>query len=286
MDTGTNKRQNNNSNSENKPSIKNRDLAAQYGIGKSTCSEILAKLNHWLSINLGSKEATNKKSKKPVFVDIESAVALWVEHVIGNKQTLTGYLIQNKAKEFATLLNEDKFNTSNGWLHNFKKRHNIREYKRQNEADSAPFEELPEFRNEVSSETIRNCWCKMGIPPVELNNDHFPPQEFSHDEYLDDEREVHYLIEQLPINSNDLLPASEYIKIDNNLSSTKIPLNQEILAALRVIKSPTVDHLVDTSTAIAVTENSYGVYETLPYELKPIKTEILPVLSLNNRFNQ
>ncbi|CAG8739475.1 8019_t:CDS:2, partial [Dentiscutata erythropus] len=136
MDTSTNKRQNNNSNSEaqkkrrftltnkqrynlclqkkNEPSIKNQDLAAQYG----------------------SKEATNKRSKKPVFVDIELAVALWIEHVIGNKQTLTGYLIQNKAKEFATLLNEDKFNASN-------------EYKRQGEADSAPLEELPEFRSKL-----------------------------------------------------------------------------------------------------------------------------------------
>ncbi|CAG8851282.1 27234_t:CDS:1, partial [Racocetra persica] len=48
-----------------------------------------------------------------------------------------------------------------------------------------------------------------------------------------------------------------------------------------VIKSSTIDLLVDTSTTIAVTENSY-VHEILPYELKPIKAEILPVLSLNN----
>ncbi|CAG8808023.1 16129_t:CDS:2, partial [Dentiscutata erythropus] len=135
MDTGTNKRQNNNSNSE---AQKKRSVTLTNKQRYDLCFQKKNEPN--------SKEATNKRSKKPVFVDIESAVALWVEHVIGNKQTLTGYLIQNKAKEFATLLNEDKFNASNSWLHNFKKRHNIREYKRQGEADSAPLEELPEFR--------------------------------------------------------------------------------------------------------------------------------------------
>jgi hypothetical protein len=131
--------------------IRNRDLAAKFGISESSCSEILAKSDHWLSINLNSKDANNKRTKKPVYIDIESAVALWAEHVIGNKQTLTGYLIQDKAKEFAQLLNEDKFNASNGWLHNFKKRYNIREYKRQGEADSAPLDKLPEFRCNLQS---------------------------------------------------------------------------------------------------------------------------------------
>ncbi|CAG8797228.1 15292_t:CDS:1, partial [Racocetra persica] len=42
-----------------------------------------------------------------------------------------------------------------------------------------------------------------------------------------------YLIEQLPINNNDLLSASEYIKINNDLSITEIPSNQKILATLQ-----------------------------------------------------
>ncbi|CAG8837577.1 29185_t:CDS:1, partial [Racocetra persica] len=149
---------------KNEPSIKNYELAAKYGIGVSTCSEILAKSDYWLSINPDSNEATHKRSKAPVFTNVESAVALWVKYVIGNKQTLTGYLIQNKAKEFAVLLNEDKFNASNGWLHNFKLRHNIREYKRQGEADSAPLDKLPEFQSKLQDviqpyrlEDVFNC---------------------------------------------------------------------------------------------------------------------------------
>ena len=98
---------------KNEPSIKNRELAAKFEISESSCNEILAKSDYWLSINPTSNSTNNKQNKRPVFVNVESAIALWVEHVIGNKQTLTGYLIQNKAKEFAQLLNEDKFNASN-----------------------------------------------------------------------------------------------------------------------------------------------------------------------------
>ncbi|CAG8843317.1 13494_t:CDS:1, partial [Racocetra persica] len=85
----------------------------KYGIGISTCSEILVKSDYWLSINPNSNKATHKRSKVSVFIKIESAVALWVKYVIDNKQTLTKYLIQNKTREFVALLNEDKFNTSN-----------------------------------------------------------------------------------------------------------------------------------------------------------------------------
>ncbi|CAG8814932.1 17801_t:CDS:1, partial [Dentiscutata erythropus] len=104
-----------------------------------------------LSIDPTSNDANNKRNKKPVYVNVESAIALWVKHVIDNKQTLTSYLIQNKAKEFAQLLNEDKFNASNRWLQNFKQRHNIREYKRQGEANSASLDKLPKFRSKLQS---------------------------------------------------------------------------------------------------------------------------------------
>ncbi|CAG8844624.1 7521_t:CDS:1, partial [Racocetra persica] len=56
------------------------------------------------------------------------------------------YLIQNKARKFAALLNKDKFNTSNGWLHNFKLCYNIYEYKQQGKADSAHLDKLSKFR--------------------------------------------------------------------------------------------------------------------------------------------
>ncbi|CAG8808060.1 5253_t:CDS:1, partial [Racocetra persica] len=91
--------------------------------------------------------------------------------------------------------------------------------------------------NEVSCETIKNCWRKAGILPADDNNspqqDISPYNEYPAYEHLDDEIEVHNLIEQLPINVNDLLSASEYIKIDDNLSTTEIPSNQEILTILQ-----------------------------------------------------
>lgn len=85
--------------------------------------------------------------------------------------------------------------------------------------------------NQVSNKTIKNCWHKTGILPAELSNNNLPLHD--NDEYFDDQMEVYRLIEQLPINVNDALSASEYINIDNELPTTAIPSNQEILAALQ-----------------------------------------------------
>ncbi|CAG8804336.1 19048_t:CDS:1, partial [Dentiscutata erythropus] len=88
--------------------------------------------------------------------------------------------------------------------------------------------------DEVSYKTIKNYWHKTEILLVELDhNDLSQKDTLLYDKYLDDENEVDYLIEQLPINTNNLLSASEYIKIDNNLSTTEIPSSQEILATFQ-----------------------------------------------------
>jgi len=69
-----------------------------------------------------------------------------------------------KAKAFATLANIENFNASDGWLSKFKKRYNLREYKRRGEAASAPIDDLPQFRDELrritenyQPENIYNC---------------------------------------------------------------------------------------------------------------------------------
>ncbi|CAG8837973.1 5187_t:CDS:1, partial [Racocetra persica] len=119
------------------------------------------------------------------------------------------------------------------WLDTYEFAHN-----NQTEVEAVNIKEAIEYCvsawDKVSYETIKNCWHKTGILPVELDHNDLPQEDTSlYNEYLNDENEVDYLIEQLSINTNDLLSALEYIKIDNDLSTTEIPLNQEILAALQ-----------------------------------------------------
>src|SRR5437879_439614 len=56
------------------------------------------------------------------------------------------------------------FKASPGWVTNFKKRHNLSQFIRQGEANSAPLENLPRFRNELQQliqlypiENVFNC---------------------------------------------------------------------------------------------------------------------------------
>ena len=65
---------------------------------------------------------------------------------------------------FAFLLGENNFKGSNGWVDNFKKRHNLRQYNIHGEAASAPIENLEEMRENLrqvlgnySPEDIFNC---------------------------------------------------------------------------------------------------------------------------------
>ncbi|CAG8832632.1 11269_t:CDS:1, partial [Racocetra persica] len=111
--------------------------------------------------------------------------------------------------------------------------------------------------NEVSDETIRNCWHKTGILLVELDNNDLPLDDYRYDEYYSDQLEVHNLIEQLPINVNDVLSASEYIKIDNELPTTAISSNQEIIAALQEDKDDESEPPIQISlnTAMESLEN-------------------------------
>ncbi|CAG8832424.1 5197_t:CDS:1, partial [Racocetra persica] len=120
------------------------------------------------------------------------------------------------------------------------------------------------------------------ILPVKLNYNDLPQEDtLLYNKYLDDENEVDYLIEQLPINNNDLLSASEYIKINNDLSTTKIPSNQEILAALQEEDdNDTSEPLIQISlkTALKSLENIKLLLLNLPEALH-IENDDLKVIN-------
>ncbi|CAG8752745.1 13068_t:CDS:1, partial [Dentiscutata heterogama] len=64
---------------------------------------------------------------------------------------LTELMIKEKAALFANALGlgNDALKFSNGWIHKFKQRNNLRNFKLHEEANSAPLLSLPEYREKL-----------------------------------------------------------------------------------------------------------------------------------------
>ena len=101
-------------------------------------SDILKEKDHWLAIDIDSYQAGLKREKKIPFPIIEEALTLWVEKALQARLIITDNILVTKALEFALLCQEEKFKGSSGWIDNFKKRHNIKQYTMHSEAASTP----------------------------------------------------------------------------------------------------------------------------------------------------
>src|SRR6185437_7427884 len=105
----------------------------------------------WLAVDLDSHQACLRHEKKIPFPIIEEALTLWVENALQAGLVINDDILLSKALELAFLCKEDKFKGSNGWVDNFKKRHNLKQYNMHGEAASAPVHDLGTMR-----ENIRN----------------------------------------------------------------------------------------------------------------------------------
>jgi hypothetical protein len=121
-------------------------------IDRSTISKILSQSDKWKAVNVEDSAQTfrHKEVKFPV---LERAMNLWVENVTAGGVILTDLLIKEKAKIFAEAFNiqEKDLSFSNGWLHKFKKRNNIRKFHIHGESGSAPLASLAEERTKLQS---------------------------------------------------------------------------------------------------------------------------------------
>jgi hypothetical protein len=137
-------------------------LAKEYEISDSTVSEILKKSEHWLSIDTTLPNANNFREKTSNFPQIEEATSIWVDQQISRNLILSGPIIQEKAKEFATLFDINGFLASGGWLNNFKRRNNLHTFKISGEAGSAPINEISQMRVELQEVLqeyeLRDIW--------------------------------------------------------------------------------------------------------------------------------
>ena len=120
------------------PSLKNKDLAKEYDVSEGMICDILKTKDHWLAVNLNSYQASLRQERKLPFVTIEEASALWVENALEANIIISDSILSTEALEFAFLYNEEKFKASAGWVDNFKKWHNLKQYNMHGKAASAP----------------------------------------------------------------------------------------------------------------------------------------------------
>jgi len=139
-----------------KPFLKQKELANEYEVSEGMISDILKAKDRWLSVDLNnSYQAGLKREKKLPFVTIEESLALWVENALQVGLNISDEILKIKALEFAFLCNEEKFKGSSGWIDNFKKRHNLKQYNIHGEAASAPLQNLDAMRENLR-QTLKN----------------------------------------------------------------------------------------------------------------------------------
>lgn len=138
------------------PSLSQEEIGKKFGVKRNTVSDILKNKEKWLNIELNSSGATKQKEKSAKFPELEEALAIWISKALAANKTITGEIIIAKAADFAKLMNIENFTGSIGWLNNFKKRHNIKQYNKHGEAQSGPNEEELAKEREKLQELISN----------------------------------------------------------------------------------------------------------------------------------
>src|SRR5260364_14626 len=134
------------------PNLKDEEIAAEFDCDRSTISKIL-KQKKWAEIQEILPTSNALKTASPKFPQIKRALEMWIGTVEQHKLTLTGEVIRQKALQFAALLgiSEEEFRASQGWLTRFKARIGLCNHKFHGEAESAPIELLPQFREELKN---------------------------------------------------------------------------------------------------------------------------------------
>ena len=142
------------------PSLKQKDIAKEYDVSEGMVSDILKEKDRWIAIDNDSYQANLKREKKVQFPIIEEALTVWIDKALQARLVLTESILATKALDFALLCKEDKFKASNGWLDNFKKRHNLKQYNIHGEAGSALAsmrEKLHQTLRDYDLKDIFNC---------------------------------------------------------------------------------------------------------------------------------
>ena len=139
----------------------NQELAEKFSISPAMVTLIVNEKDKWLSLDATSADAKIKRHKLPKFPTLEKALVIWLENAVNNNQSVSGHIILEKAREFATRLGVHNFNGSNGWQEKFKNRNHVKEYRRIGEANSAPLEDLENYCQKLREITSAYELCNI-----------------------------------------------------------------------------------------------------------------------------
>ena len=127
-------------------------------------SDILKAKDHWLTVDLNTYQSSLWRERKLPFIIIEEALTLWIENALQAGVIISDDILSNKALEFAFLYNKSKFKGSDGWVDNFKKRYNFKQYTMQGKVASALLQDLNIIRENLhqvlknyAPDNIFNC---------------------------------------------------------------------------------------------------------------------------------
>ncbi|XP_041372694.1 tigger transposable element-derived protein 4-like [Gigantopelta aegis] len=103
-----------------------KDIAAEFGIPKSTLSTILKQRETILSKCQSSEFNTaRKRIRTSEFQDVDDALFLWFKSARNKNIALSGPLLMQKADELAAKLGHVNFKANNAWVERFKQRRGI-----------------------------------------------------------------------------------------------------------------------------------------------------------------
>ncbi len=107
--------------------VSSRQLAKQFQIGRTQAGAILKNRAQVLEEFQQNCDLDLKKRRlrKPIHEDVNDIVYRWYQTAQSLSIPVTGAMLQSKAKWFAEKLGNNDFKASNGWLHSFRKRHQI-----------------------------------------------------------------------------------------------------------------------------------------------------------------
>ena len=109
------------------PKVRQEDLAARFGIERSTVSKTLKNKDKWLAICEESEGALIIKHRNGKFPELEAALALWAKEEVRKGNSVLDVSIKHRALEIAkeSGLGVDSFKASVGWIEKFRDRHEL-----------------------------------------------------------------------------------------------------------------------------------------------------------------
>lgn len=133
------------------PQTGTRKIAEVFRCGRSQIQAILRNKETILSEYEANAPASRKQHRQSLFEDVDEAMYRWYSLARQRSVPVSGPMIQEEACLVAEKMGHHDFKASNGWLSNFKKRHNLRQFAISGEAA------------DVSEETVEGWHDRMKI---------------------------------------------------------------------------------------------------------------------------